>query len=171
MLGSKAKAVADYLFIDIFAHAPALTFDGKSTHRTFIGCIFTYTVIVLSILATISFSEEMIWKQNPNVIITERTLSVDDKSPKITFTKPEMSIAFGILEDSTLIEIDPSYFNITADLVYFGEKDNVGDFEKIHKSIDIISCPYERIPKSFLKENMSITFFQKMINFKQIKPF
>ncbi len=137
-----------FLFIDIFSYHPILNYNKKESFKTCLGAVCTYIFIAILVLTTITFSNELINRKNPNLIIWEVNNSIKN-SPTISLDPENFKIAFGIFEKDRMIPFDRTYFEINAkkQSIYLTES---GQFLPRVDNLSFTNCNKTNIPNEAL---------------------
>ena len=141
-LAKSLQNFSNMFAFDLFAFTPNILFNGKPKHKSCLGIIVTYVNIAITLLAFFFFGQELVLRENPNLIITENRLELNTPV-EIDFNKEgSLQLAFGIFDTDQLIAYDKTYFNITGEKrsYYYKEK---GFWQKAIKFFEISTCSLE----------------------------
>ena len=61
------------ILIDLFGHTPAFVINDKLLYKTFFGGIITIVVIIIAVISTIFFSQELFLRKSPSVNLSTET--------------------------------------------------------------------------------------------------
>ena len=142
------RRLSETLSFDLFAFTPSLLFNGKTSHKSCLGVAATYFHLAITIFAFFLFGQELILRENPNVIISESRLELNTLN-ELNFNSPEsLELAFGIFDTDQLIAYDRTIFNITGEKRSYYYKDT-GFWEIVKTVFEIDSCSREYIVKEY----------------------
>jgi hypothetical protein len=95
--------------MDRFAISPRLNIDSVDSHQTYTGGIFSIIVFSLVVLAAVNFSQNLVYKMNPNIVTSESNFAV---IPKFNLSDYKLGYFLNTFNMGKII--DPTVFTITA---------------------------------------------------------
>ena len=102
------------ILIDIFGHYPSFVIQNKLLHKTIFGGIITIFVIFISIISTIFFSQELLFRKCPYINLSTEIYN----NPKRINYYNNFEFAIGIKNpNNNLFEINESIYYIKAFLI------------------------------------------------------
>ena len=75
-----SKLVKYWKSIDLFGVAPVLSFQGKGKSKSFFGAVFSILIFAYIILAAIYSFQNMVFRLNPNTVISTALGNPDGKT-------------------------------------------------------------------------------------------
>ena len=84
--------------IDMFGQQIQFNFNKKTKHKTLLGALFSFFLIILVILSIYYFGEEVIIRKNPITLKTEVYVSQPEA---IALTQKNFPFAFGLQDGDT----------------------------------------------------------------------
>ncbi|EAR86306.1 transmembrane protein, putative (macronuclear) [Tetrahymena thermophila SB210] len=98
-------------FIDIYGQNIQLNFKGQNSYKTVFGGILSLAFFTLICVACWFFGKELILKESPQVISSERPV---DSPKRISIRPDNLIIMLGLANNSSVPFIDPSIFTVRA---------------------------------------------------------
>ena len=140
------------ILIDIFGHYPSFVIQNKLLHKTIFGGIITIFVIFISIISTIFFSQELLFRKCPYINLSTEIYN----NPKRINYYNNFEFAIGIKNpNNNLFEINESIFFIKAFLVK--TIINSSGTYNIKESINLKRCS-----ETFNESNINYDLFKNL---------
>ena len=123
-----------FMKIDIFGYIPTLSIKNQLFYQTFFGGILTLIVIIIGIIATIFFSQELFKKSSPSVNLSSEPLM----HPPILNYFNNFEFLIGIQNSEYLTEINEKIFSAKG--ILFKTIINESGTYNLKSDINLTSC-------------------------------
>ena len=156
--------------IDLFGHSPTFIINNSIHHKTFFGGILSILAIIVAVITTIFFSQELFLKKSPSVNLnTESNLNPDTLHYFDNF-----EFIIGVQNESYTVTIDESLFYAKG-FIFNTTVNESGIFNNVYE-IDLQPCNlalrnspnYDIFKKYNLKNFYCISKNQSKINLNDI---
>ena len=141
---------------DYFCIKPSelLTFDKRSNYSSYDGKIATLLFLILSILVTENFSENMLYRKNPQSILSQ---IVTPDPEYINLQESGYFMAFGLqdLRNKSIHYIDPSIYTVKMT-----QRTKIGTNITLEE-LPLRKCSIEMVPE---RDNLRDYFLRNQIN-------
>ena len=123
-----------FVNIDIFGYIPTLSIKNQLFYQTFFGGILTLLVIIIGIIATVFFSQELFKKSSPSVNLSSEPLM---HPPRLNYFN-NFEFLIGIQNSDYITEINEKIFSAKGTL--FKTIINETGTYNIKSDINLTSC-------------------------------
>ena len=121
-------------FIDLFGHSPTFIINNNLQYKTFFGGILSILAIIIAVITTIFFSQELFLKKSPSVNLnTESNLN-----PDILHYFDNFEFIIGVQNESYTVTIDESLFYAKG-FLFNTTINETGIFNNVYE-IDLQPC-------------------------------
>ncbi len=156
--------------IDLFGHSPTFIINNSIHHKTFFGGILSILAIIVAVITTIFFSQELFLKKSPSVNLNTET----NLNPDILHYFDNFEFIIGVQNESYTVTIDESLFYAKG-FIFNTTVNETGVFNNVYE-IDLQPCNlalrnspnYENFKKYNLKNFYCISKNQSKINLNNI---
>ena len=122
------------IFIDLFGHSPTFIINNNLQYKTFFGGILSILAIIIAVITTIFFSQELFLKKSPSVNLnTESNLN-----PDILHYFDNFEFIIGVQNESYTVTIDESLFYAKG-FLFNTTINETGIFNNVYE-IDLQPC-------------------------------
>ena len=156
--------------IDLFGHSPTFIINNSIHHKTFFGGILSILAIIVAVITTIFFSQELFLKKSPSVNLNTET----NLNPDILHYFDNFEFIIGVQNESYTVTIDESLFYAKG-FIFNTTVNETGVFNNVYE-IDLQPCNlalrnspnYENFKKYNLENFYCISKNQSKINLNDI---
>ena len=120
--------------IDLFGHSPTFIIDNKLQYKTFFGGILSILAIIVAVITTIFFSQELFLKKSPSVNLNTET----NLNPDILHYFDNFEFIIGVQNESYTVTIDESLFYAKG-FIFNTTVNETGVFNNVYE-IDLQPC-------------------------------
>lgn len=153
--------------LDFLSYHPNISITGTNGYRTLVGSFLSVLIAILTLLCTIGFGEDIIFRNKPSSFVTE----VFDASPKLESSKVLVAIAPGLLGGAAIPNVS-SYIEIkfgSVDTINQINGSNVYNFYTPPKCIDserYTSDPILNVTKTLYPSDQYVCPPLELLNFE-----
>ncbi len=156
--------------IDLFGHSPTFIINNSIHHKTFFGGILSILAIIVAVITTIFFSQELFLKKSPSVNLNTET----NLNPDILHYFDNFEFIIGVQNESYTVTIDESLFYAKG-FIFNTTVNETGVFNNVYE-IDLQPCNlalrnspnYDNFKKYNLENFYCISKNQSKINLNDI---
>jgi hypothetical protein len=156
--------------IDLFGHSPTFIINNSIHHKTFFGGILSILAIIVAVITTIFFSQELFLKKSPSVNLNTET----NLNPDILPYFDNFEFIIGVQNESYTVTIDESLFYAKG-FIFNTTVNETGVFNNVYE-IDLQPCNlalrnspnYDNFKKYNLENFYCISKNQSKINLNDI---
>ena len=130
------------VFIDLFGHSPSFVINGRLLHKTFFGGTLTIIVVIVAVISTIFFSQELLFRKSPSVNLSTQS----DLNPKKINYFNNFEFAIGLQNSNYLPEINEKIYYAKG-FIFKTIVNSSGSFN-IRENLNV-----ERCSESLIKNN------------------